>query len=167
MDILLTSFSMKELIIEPTHILENVSSCIDLIFTNQPNIDLESGDHSSLHLKCHRQIIYSKLNLKTDYLSQYTCEIWDYFKAETDLINRSIENVYSSNLFLGKNVHEQMQIFNQTILNIFHNFIPNKTILCNNRDPPWISEKKNKLFIKKKMASLVVDRNFLILTILL
>ena len=167
MDILLTSFSMKELIIEPTHILENVSSCIDLIFTNQPNIVLESEVHSSLHLKCHHQIIYWKLNLKIDYLSQYTCEIWDYFKAETDLINHSIENAYRSNLFLGKNVHEQVEIFNQTALNIFHNFIPNKTILCYNRHPPCISERKNKSLIKKKMASLVVNRNFLILTILL
>ena len=167
MDILLTSFSMKELIIEPTHILENVSSCIDLIFTNQPNIVLESEVRSSLHLKCHHQIIYSKLNLKIDYLSQYTCEICYYFKAETDLINRSIENVYRSNLFLGKNVHEQVEILNQTALNIFHNFIPKKTILCYNRHPPWISERKNKSLIKKKMASLVVNRNFLILTILL
>ena len=36
LDSLLTSFSMKQLITEPTHILENTSSCIDLIFTNQP-----------------------------------------------------------------------------------------------------------------------------------
>ena len=39
---LLTSFSMKQLITEPAHILENTSSCIDLIFTNQPNIVLDS-----------------------------------------------------------------------------------------------------------------------------
>ena len=67
LDSLLTSFSMKQLITEPTHLLENTSNCIDLIFTYQPNIVLDSGVHSSLHPKCHHQIIYSKLNLKIEY----------------------------------------------------------------------------------------------------
>ena len=109
---------------ESTHILENTSSYTDLIFTNQINIVLNFGVHSSLHPKCHHQIIYSKL-----------CEIWNYNKAETDLINRSIENADWSSLFLGKNVHEQMEIFNQTIQNIFYNFISNKTILRDDRRP--------------------------------
>ena len=42
LDSLLTSFSMKQLITEPAHTLENTSSCIDLICTNQPNIVLGS-----------------------------------------------------------------------------------------------------------------------------
>ena len=64
LDSLLTSFSMKQLITEPTHTLENASSCIYLIFTNQPNIVLHSRVHLSLQPKCHHQIIYSQLNLK-------------------------------------------------------------------------------------------------------
>ena len=31
-------------------------------------------------------------------------------------------------------------LFNKTISNIFHNFIPPKTITCNNRDPSWLNE---------------------------
>ena len=57
-DITLTSFSMKQMITEPTRILENTSSCIDL---NQVNIILDSGVHSSLHPKCHHQIIFKAL----------------------------------------------------------------------------------------------------------
>ena len=67
---------------------------------------------------------------------------WDYNKAETDLINRSTENVDWSNLFVGKTVYEHAEIFNQTIPNIFHSFIPNKGILCDDRDPPWKNEIK-------------------------
>ena len=93
---------------EPTHILENMSSCIDFIFTNQLNIALDSGVHLSLQPQplSHHRIIYSNLNLKIEYTPPYNREIWDYNKAETDLINRSIENDDWSNLFLGKNVHE-------------------------------------------------------------
>ena len=52
---------------------------------------------------------------------------------------------------MQKNVHEQVKIFNYTILNTFHNFTPNKTILRDDRDPPWMNEKMNSL-IKKKNA---------------
>ena len=142
---------MKQLITEHTHILENTSSCIDLIFTNQPKFLLDSGVHSTLHPKCHHKVIDSKLNLKTEKPPPYTPEILDHNKAETDLINLSIENVDWSNVFLGKSVHEHAKLFNQTILNIFHNFIPNKTILCDDQDSPWMNEKIKSL-IKKKNA---------------
>ena len=42
---------------EPTHILNNSSSCIDLIFNSQPNLLIESGVHPSLHPNCHHQIV--------------------------------------------------------------------------------------------------------------
>lgn len=70
----------------------------------------------------------------------YTREIGDYKKAETDLINRSIENIDCSNLFLGRNVHEQVKIFIQAIINIYHNFIPSKTALYDDRDPLWMND---------------------------
>ena len=61
LDYFTSLYGMKQVIIEPTHILESSASCIDLIFTNQPNIVMDSGVHLSLHEKCHHQIIYSKL----------------------------------------------------------------------------------------------------------
>ena len=53
---LLTPFRIKQWIMEPTYILENMSSCMDLIFTNQPNIILDSIVHSLLYSKCHQII---------------------------------------------------------------------------------------------------------------
>ena len=43
----------KQVISDPTHILESSSSCIDLIFMSQPNLVMNSGVHSSLHSNCH------------------------------------------------------------------------------------------------------------------
>ena len=60
-------YGMKQLISETAHILQQSSSCIDIMFTNQPNIVMDSGVDSSLCSKCHHQIIYSKLNLKTEH----------------------------------------------------------------------------------------------------
>ena len=76
---------MKQVITEPTHILENSSSCIGLISSNQPNLITDSGVHSTLNSKCHHPIIYSKCNLKIEYSPPYTLKIWDYKRSETIL----------------------------------------------------------------------------------
>ena len=58
-----SQFGLHQIINEPTHMLENSSSSIDLIFTSQPNLSVESGTQSSLHPNCQPQIIYTKFNL--------------------------------------------------------------------------------------------------------
>ena len=67
----MSQFSLKQLIQEPTHILNDSLSCIDLIFTSQPDLVMESGVHSSLHQNCHHQLIYAKVNLKVSYPPPY------------------------------------------------------------------------------------------------
>ena len=113
-------YGMKQLISDSTHILQHSSSCIDLIFVNQPNLVIDSGIHPSLHQNCHHQVIFCTLNLKIEYLLTYAREVWDYGKAQTDLINRAIDQFDWVNLFLDKNINEQVILFNRTILNIFH-----------------------------------------------
>ena len=63
-DAITSQFGLQQLITEPTHILADSSSCIDLLFTSQPNLVIESGVHSSLYQNCHHQGIYAKFNLK-------------------------------------------------------------------------------------------------------
>ena len=108
----------------------------------------ESGVHPSLHPKCHHQIAFAKLNLKVEYPL-----IWDYKNADIPSINLTIDIFDWGNSFEGKNVHKQVHFFNKTILNIFDNYIPNKTILCNDKDPSWFNNEirniqtmKNKIF---------------------
>ena len=54
-DAVTSQFGLQQLIKEPTHILGNSSSCIDLIFTSHPTLVMESGVHPSLHSNCHHQ----------------------------------------------------------------------------------------------------------------
>ena len=150
-DSLTASYGLSQIISDPTHILPNLSSCIDLIFTNQPNLVTESGVHPSLNPKCHHQIIFAKLNLKVEYPPLYERLIWDYKNADTPSINRAIDIFDWGNSFEGKNVHEQVHFFSKTILNIFHNYIPNKTILCNDEDPPWFNNEIRNITMKNKI----------------
>ena len=59
-----SQFGLSQIIKEPTHILESSSSCIDLMFTTQPNLEVESGVHPSLHPNFHHQIVFAKFNLQ-------------------------------------------------------------------------------------------------------
>ena len=71
-------FGVQQIIKEPTHISNISSSCIDLIFTSQPNLITDSGVHSSLHSSCHHQIVFLKFNLHIVYPRSYLREIWNY-----------------------------------------------------------------------------------------
>ena len=75
-DAITSQFGLRQLIKEPAHILIDSSSCIDLLFTSQPNLVMESGVNSSLHQNCHNQIIYAKFNLKMFYPPSYEREIY-------------------------------------------------------------------------------------------
>ena len=44
-----SQFGLQQLINEPTHLTADSSSCIDSIFTSQPNLVMESGVHSPLN----------------------------------------------------------------------------------------------------------------------
>ena len=56
-----------------------ISLCIDLMFTTQPNILMESGVHLELNANCHHHVIVVKFNLKTHCCCPpYELELWHY-----------------------------------------------------------------------------------------
>ena len=58
-----SQYGLRPEINKPTHILNNSTSFIDLIFNSQPNLLKESGVYASLHPNCHHQIVFAKFNL--------------------------------------------------------------------------------------------------------
>ena len=73
---LTTMHGLQQLISDLTHLLAN-SSCTDLIFTDKPNLTIESGINPSLHVKCHHQTIHCKFNLMIVYPPPYEHLVWD------------------------------------------------------------------------------------------
>ena len=45
-----------------------------------------------------------------------------------------------------------VHLFNRTIKNILHNFIPHEVITCDDRDPPWINSSIKRLIQAKNEA---------------
>ena len=130
-----------QLINEPTQIQTSSLSFIDfLIFTNQPNLSVNSGVNASLHTNCHHQIIHSSFNLTISYPPPYQRLIWDYKKTDSKNIQKALDLVSWERLFDQKDINAQVVALNETILNIFHNYVPNKYITFDHKDPVWMNE---------------------------
>ena len=149
LDSLTSQYGLTRLLMEPTHISGNYRSCIDSIFTSQPNLVVDFSIHPSLHENCHHQIIYSKFNLKIFSPPLYERTVWYYQQAKTKLIKKSLENFDWRNAIWNCNTNEQVSFLIKTVLNIMSNCIPIEPVLVDERDPPWITSKLQSM-IKRK-----------------
>ena len=125
---------------------------MDLIFTTQTNLVMESGVHSWLHSNCHYHITFAKFNLKIHYLTPYQGKVWHYQKTNVDQIRQPISEFPWDNCFANINVNEQVQLLTQTFQNTISTYIPYETITCDDKNPPWIDEKiKNLVHHKNRI----------------
>ena len=99
-------YGFDQLISDPTHILSASSSCIDLIFIDQPNLVVDSGVHPFLHTNCHDQITYCNINLMIVYPSPYERLVWDYKRANESVINAALNKADWEFLFSNKSVNK-------------------------------------------------------------
>ena len=105
-DAVTSSYGLQQLISQPTHLLANSSSCIDLIFTDQPSLVVDCGTHSSLHPNCHHQIVYCKLDLKFIYPPPYQRCVWDFKRANIDSIRKAVKMVDWHFMFMNKTIYD-------------------------------------------------------------
>ena len=135
-EFLASQFVVSQVITEPTHILGNSKSCIDLIFTLQPNMIMDSGVHPSLHSNFHHQIIYAKFDFKVFYHPPYERTVWHFSQAISDHIKKSINLFDWESSLNNLDVNEEVSVLNETIMNVKSNFVPNKLVTCDDREPP-------------------------------
>ena len=105
-DAVTSSYGLQQLISQPTHLLANSSSCIDLIFTDQPSLVVDCGTHPSLHPNCHHQIVYCKLDLKFMYPPPYQRCVWDFKRANIDSKRKAVKMVDWHFMFMNKTIHD-------------------------------------------------------------
>ena len=122
-----------------------------------------SGVLPSLHSNCHHQIIYANINFKVVFPPPYERVVWYYDRGDHDSIRQSIRNIDWDRIFFDKNVNLQVEMFNEYILNIFKNFIPNETIEINDKDPPWVTKTiKEKINMKTLLYQRYLQRGKLL-----
>ena len=78
----------------------------------------------------------------------YQRPAWDYKKADPNSIRKAHYLVNWERLFDQKSIDAQVATCNDTVLSTFHNFVPNKYITIDNKDPVWVNEA-----VKSKMKA--------------
>ena len=100
---------------------------------------MDSSVHQSLHLNCHHQIVYAKFTWKIYFSPPYEREIWYYGQGNTELIRRAVHEFNWQRVFSNQNINERVSFFDKIILDIVSNFISHETVICDDRELPWIN----------------------------
>ena len=112
------SYCLNQLVEEPTHILGNSLSCIDLIITDQPNLFVDSGVHSSLYANSHHQIVFGVVNLSVLRPPPYKRTVWECDKANIDMINHDLSSINWYEMFDGLDVNQAVDLFATLFLSV-------------------------------------------------
>ena len=119
-------FGLHQIINKPTHITQNSSLHIYLIFTLQPNLSAELGTQPQLTPHCYLKITYTKFNVDLIYPPSYTSKTCHYQDSNVDLVRQSIKEFDYDRALENKHVDKKVLIFSKIVLNILISFISDK-----------------------------------------
>jgi len=146
----------EQIIKQPTHFPRpGIETCIDHIFTNQPETIIDSGVIPSPDPLCKHSIVYGKINLNVPSPPPYVRQMWDYNKADANMIRSSFSTIDWIGTFKDLSPDQMVEIFNTKFFEIMNSFIPNRKITVRESDAPWITPevksalRKNKRVFKK------------------
>ena len=134
-------------------------SCIDLIFCTNQNVISNYGVDVSMFKKCHHNIIHGKIDIRVPLPPVYVREVWDYNKANLENIKKAVSNFNWNRAFENLSVDEKVELLNDTLLNIFRNYIPNKKIKCDYRQPPWMTDNIKKSLKQRSKLTKIYYKN--------
>ena len=84
-------------------------------------------------------MIYTKFDLKVFYPPSYERNVWHFFQGNSDHIKKTFNLFDWESSLNNLDVNEQVFVFNETIMNIMSNFVPNELVTCDDQDPPWMN----------------------------
>ena len=76
-DTFTTTSGYTQMIGQPTHIMNDKSPCIDLLFTTNNKLLCDVGVEHTIYNNCHHNITYESLNLNIPLPPPYHREVWD------------------------------------------------------------------------------------------
>ena len=147
------SAGYKQMIDKSTHVVNNPMSRIYLLYFTNQNMNSNYWVDVSIFDKYHHNIIFRKINISVPLRPVYVCEVWDYSHENVDNIKKAISNFNLSKAHKNLSVDEGIEHLNESLLNIFRNYVPNKKIKY---QPPRIFDNiKSNLKQRSKLRKVV------------
>ena len=74
-------------------------------------------------------------------------------------IKKEVSNFNWNRAFENLSVDEKVELLNDTLLNIFWNYIPNKKMKCDYRQPPWMNDNIKKSLKQRSKLTKIYYKN--------
>ena len=158
-DTITSTAGYSQIIDEPTHFTSNSSSCIDLIFTSNPSILVDSGIEKSVSSSCHHDIIYGKINFRIPLPPPHCRTVWDHKNADAISVQRVRENFNWQYAFERKPINEKIQVFSENLMNILSKYVPHKLLKFNYKQLPSMNLKMFSSLRKRAKLSKLFYKN--------
>ena len=97
--------------------------------------------------------------VKLAFAPVYVREVWDYNKPNVENIKKAVSNFNWSRAFENLSVDEKVELLNKTLVNIFWNYIPNKKIKCDYRQPLWMTDNIRKSLKQRSKLTKIFYNN--------
>ena len=112
---------------------------------------MHSEVYPSFYPNCHHQTVCAKIKLRIYYPPLYERLVWQYKHTSTDLIKRAMKYFDWEKALSNFEISKEVSVYNDTVMNVFKNFIQYETITAITCDDkcPWM-KKKIKALVKEK-----------------
>ena len=75
------------------------------------------------------------------------------------ILKKAVSNFNWNRAFKNLSVDEKVELLNETLLNVFRNYIPNKKIKCDYRQPPWMTDNIKKSLKQRSKLTKIFYKN--------
>ena len=141
---LCTSLNMKQLITQPTRVIETSKTLIDVIFTSNPAITVDSGIVKT-RISDH-YLVFAVLNLRMPKPQAIYVVTRSYKHYDPQSFLSDLNKIPRYENILSDDVNEKLPHFNKAFYRVLDNHAPIKKIKIKHRRFPFINEE-----IKEKM----------------
>jgi hypothetical protein len=149
---LLTSYSLTQVIEEPTHFTETSATLLDLFIVNDKNKVKVAGVGEPVYSDSIRYHcpIYVILSFKKNHKPTFRRTIWKYEDGNYDMFRQELASVNWDSLLSNQNIDSATSIITDIILAAASKAIPNKLVAIRPQDPPWMHSQIRKMIRKRK-----------------
>ena len=150
---LCTQYGLLQSIEQPTHYTETSSSLIDILLVNNKDHLILSGVgdlflNQDIRYHCP---IYGIFKFTKPQCKSFKRHIWNYEQGNYDLLRQKASS-FDWNSLHDEDIDTYAKNITAKVLGIANECIPNRNIIVNPSDPPWITTELKRYIRKRKRA---------------
>jgi hypothetical protein len=143
------SHNFDQLIHEPTRILGDAKSCIDLIFTNNPSIVSSVGTRPKIYTTCDHKPIYATLKSTFSKPHSYTRYVWNYQRDDMEKFQYSLLETPWRSCYIHNDFDDVIQSWMNLFVATAESAVPHYATTIRPRDKDFMNSTIRHLMLER------------------